>query len=77
MAQVLRDDRVVSEPRDRDTVVVSDSDRSEHHSNTGLIVLGVIILLIILFLFAGNPFGGSGGTNVNVDQPTPSLNTGQ
>lgn len=51
----------------RETVVVTDKDKS---SPVGWII-GLILLLIILFLLFANPFGGGGGgggdTNPDAD----------
>ncbi len=68
MAEEVRRVETVEE-RPRDTVVVKDGGRS----NSGLIALAIVILLVILFFVAGNPFDGGGDTDINVDTPTPNV----
>ena len=76
MAEVIRE-----EPS-HGTVVVNEHDHDTvQRSNAGLIAVLIIIGLIIVFLLAGNPFGGSQGgtggsggsggeTNINVQPPS-------
>jgi hypothetical protein len=54
----------------RDTVVVR-----EGKTNTGLIVLGVIIVLLLIFFLWGNPFDNDAPQpQIDVDVPTPNVN---
>lgn len=64
----------VQQERPRDTVVVErdEHDHPAHSSNTGLIVALVILgIIVLLIIFGGDLFGG-GGSDVNIQAPTPT-----
>lgn len=59
------------EDRPRDTVVV----REGRGLSTWLTILGIVLLLLALFWFFGNPFASdSDGADVNVEVPAPNVN---
>lgn len=77
MAEVIREET----PR---TVIVDRADTDDvapRRSNTGLVIVGIILVVLLLLWLAGGSLfgrgGGGSGTNVNVQAPTPSTGTGQ
>lgn len=54
--------------RPRDTVVVQDRKRS----SAGLIILGIIVIILLVFYLWGNPFAGR-DVDVNPDVNVPSV----
>jgi hypothetical protein len=62
--EVRRVETVEETPRD--TVVVK-----EGRTNTGLIILGVIIVLLLIFFLWGNPFDNDAATDVTPDVNIP------
>ena len=60
---------------DKETVIVTDSNKS---NGTAVIVgLAALILLVMaVFLFVGNPFSSSDTTNVDINAPAPTSGGG-
>lgn len=59
---------------EKETVVVTD--RGDNGSNAGVIIAVLLVVIVLVALFMGNPFSGSSdSTNIEVQSPAPSSAT--